>query len=112
MSVQSNGTNLLSSILTSPSKWCKGSAYTDAAGVTITKDVYLSLAGGKCCLHGAAALGPNEIEIVEALRTAIIKLFPGRDKASKWGIVASFNDHPDTTWGEVVAVIAYAETLL
>lgn len=103
----------LSSVLFGPNRWCKKMAYS-LFGHNTSKDVFIHHKEAKCCLHGATALDPETEAVVnDALKAAIKKLgWADRAIASKWGLIAGFNDHPDTTWEDVQCVIAESELLL
>ena len=96
-----------------------------------TKGAYreMRVGGERFCLIGAvrqsvfgAAEGYNVNEndprfqtIVEALVTAIGERFPNRRDGmalSRSDLVIQFNDHDDTTWGDVEAVLTRAEEIL
>lgn len=95
-------------MLLSKEQWCKYSAYRRPDGTPCLLNEFRITKGAKCCLHGATALDPKtEDDVNDTLKAAIRKLgWESRATASKWGLIAGFNDHPDTTWEDVQCVIA------
>ena len=97
----------LSSILTGPGKWCKGSSAKDQNNNTT-----LSRSDSACkfCIGGAISRMSSgyddECFVRNEIRKSIRKLFPGRGGQMHDVIeIEAFNDHPDTTFEDVMKVI-------
>lgn len=97
----------LSSILTGPDKWCKGSSARDEDGNPV-----LTTSRSACmfCIGGAIAKISsginNKFLIRNKISKSIRKLFPGRGGQMHDVIeIEAFNDHPDTTFEDVQKVI-------
>lgn len=93
----------LKTILTGPDKWCKGLGFGPK---------------GTCCLIGAAKQSFNCVPsipfclICDTLDASAKELFPDRMENIHLTASASFNDHPDTTFEDVIKVIEHAEAKL
>lgn len=97
----------LSDILTGPDKWTKGRSAAD-----IYDNVVLSSSRSACkfCIGGAInRLGSgydDECFVRSEIRKSIRKLFPCRGGQMHDVIeIEAFNDHPDTTFEDVMKVI-------
>ena len=86
-----------SEILSSPDKWTKG-AYARTKTDTIVG--VLDEEACKFCLDGALLRCGLDWDIKTSLEQAILELFPTKSE----GII-SFNDHPDTTYEDVLEVL-------
>ncbi len=102
----------LRQLFDSPSKWTKGAPARNEFGVLVFHDspnaVCWCLAGGlNKCFVGRA----NDLAFI-ALRQAARELFPQRQtETSDLMVVAQINDHPDTTFEDVIAIINKTEEL-
>lgn len=97
-------------ILNSPEKWTKGTHFKNVEGVVLAPE---SAKATCMCLEGAVILAYS-YTIIELYRSweyrrleiAIeAKYGLTRLHANKCNLVASFNDHPETTFEEVVALL-------
>ena len=74
---------------------------------------YWLIAGG-ACLEGSAELcgqqaGVDWLPVADFLVAAITDLFPERLRGAYWDAVVKFNDHPDTTFEDVMMVVKTAK---
>lgn len=101
----------LSELLTDESKWCKEALGRLADG-TICEAANLSDAVSNCLLGAVCKIYPDEtparIDLIQKLRKAHHKLFP--DRSCEFQSIFEFNDHPDTTFDDVQAVIKEVES--
>lgn len=73
---------------------------------------------GKACLLGTAELCSSSLgdfvsisAIGDRLAAVIAELFPDRKEGTgHWATVIKFNDHPDTTFEDVMLVVKHART--
>jgi hypothetical protein len=92
-------------LLDAPEKWTKKTAARGASGSPLPPD-----SDQACCWCILGALqkcypkGPADVE-VEVLLKAIEKIFP---RTGTLGLITRFNDHPDTTFADVRAVLEEA----
>lgn len=89
-------------ILSDPSKWCKESLAKDING--FVTDIY-SVDAYSFCITGAFRKVNCHNEKWKPFKRLIISKYPERINID---IVPSFNDHPDTTFEEVVELIKEA----
>ena len=107
---------MLSDVLTGPEKWAKGMTFgRHIAGVLIVSSQ--TEKWDCCCLIGACHLTDHLNLSLEACVLALNELgfgprsMPTRERQAKHPI-ALFNDHADTTWDDVSAVIQRADFLM
>ena len=97
----------LSSILTGPDKWCKKKSAADEGGNSVLPSSDLAYS---FCIGGAISRMSSgyddECFVRNEIRKSIRKLFPGRGGQMHDVIeIEAFNDHPDTTFEDVMKVI-------
>lgn len=96
----------LSEILTDESKWTKGCVARNRLGDSVLasspKACRFCLAGVISRLAGDKGYG----EVIRGiLSEEISRAYPGRVGTLAWFILEQFNDHPDTTFADVMKVI-------
>lgn len=98
----------------SEDKWCKGSAITNK-GVPVSFGARAELGWTHCCLLGGCEiLNGADHDYVKTVETAIkvLGFWPRILWSRNLCPIAAFNDHRDTTWDDVKAVITKVEELL
>lgn len=68
------------------------------------KNKWNNLAGGYCLMGALAQTDQHYGVAHEALREAIVTLYPGRGDSC-----VSFNNHPDTTFDDIKRVCKFAD---
>lgn len=106
--------------------WLQGQTWEDA-WIMLGGRLELSPEPGRACLGGTAELcmfnGVSKLawnagelllssRVADLLNAAIGELFPGRTGAlAHWSGVVTFNDHPDTTFEDVLLVCKHAREM-
>jgi len=96
-------------ILSSPKKWTKGAHFKDEKNETTYDREHVTC----MCLEGAVMLAldispgvlysSSQYQRIES--TILRRYGTERMKSGSYNVVASFNDHPGTTFEEVVALL-------
>lgn len=104
--------------ISDPDKWTKGTLARTPDGVPADPT---DVDNPECavCLVGALQAAEDisdpctpYADATDTLRWIIAQLYPERiDPEDKWGRLPDFNDHPDTTWHDVVGVLQLALTV-
>lgn len=91
---------LPSEILSDPSKWTRNTYARSSNGDPCDVRV------GTCfCMYGAAkACGMDVVPFSDKLAALIRARYPQR-MDDEYDAIVSFNDHPDTTYEEVIAIL-------
>jgi len=96
----------LTDLFKGPEQWCKGRFARNIKGESVQPD---SVEAYQWCVMGRWLILATK-EPFNPLLQACNELFPTR-KSTDFGTMSSFNDHPDTTFDDVQAVLERAEQI-